>query len=121
MPRIVHFEVCADDPERAVRFYREVFGWEIQRWQGPMPYWMVKTGEASEPGIDGAIMERIPAVGSVNTVGVASLEETLGKVIAAGGSQMGSTQTIPGVGIFTYVHDSEGNLLGLMQPTMDPP
>ena len=121
MPRVIHFEVGADDLERAVRFYREVFGWEIQRWQGPMPYWLVKTGETTEPGINGAIMERIPAVGSVNTVEVVSLEETLGKVIAAGGSQMGSTQTIPGVGIFTYVHDSEGNLLSLMQPTMAAP
>ena len=29
---IVHFEIPADDPARATKFYRELFGWEIQKW-----------------------------------------------------------------------------------------
>ena len=38
MPRVVHFEIRADNPERAVKFYSEIFGWEIQKWDGPVEY-----------------------------------------------------------------------------------
>ncbi len=47
-----HFEISADDPARAIEFYRTVFGWSFQKWEGPMPYWMVQTGN-NGPGIDG--------------------------------------------------------------------
>ena len=59
MPRVVHFEISADKPERATEFYKKVFGWNIQKWDGPQPYWLVATGSKSEPGIDGGIMNRI--------------------------------------------------------------
>ena len=42
MPRVIHFEFAADNPERAAKFYREVFGWESTQWGGPMDYWLVK-------------------------------------------------------------------------------
>ena len=58
MPRVIHFELPADEPERAARFYESVFGWEITKWQGPMDYWLVTTGEEGTPGIDGAISPR---------------------------------------------------------------
>ena len=29
MNRVVHFEIQAEKPERAAKFYREVFGWII--------------------------------------------------------------------------------------------
>src|SRR5207248_9917827 len=41
MPRVVHFEVHADDPERAAKFYRELFGWRVEKWSGPVDYWMI--------------------------------------------------------------------------------
>lgn len=44
MARIVHFEIPADDPERAIKFYEDVFGWEVQKWEGPFDYWLVTTG-----------------------------------------------------------------------------
>ena len=55
MPRVIHFEFAADNPERAAKFYREVFGWESAKWGGPMDYWLVKTG-SDGPGIDGGIL-----------------------------------------------------------------
>src|SRR3972149_5570591 len=58
MPRVIHFEIAADDPERAVAFYRKVFGWEIQKWEGPMEYWVITTGPKEEPGIDGGLGRR---------------------------------------------------------------
>ena len=57
MPRVVHFEIHAQDPARAVRFYEQVFGWNAQRW-GSEEYWLLTTGPAEERGIDGAILRR---------------------------------------------------------------
>lgn len=58
MPRVVHFEIHADDPERAAAFYSSVFGWEIMKWDGPFDYWLVRTGPREEMGIDGGILRR---------------------------------------------------------------
>jgi len=46
MPRVVHFEIHADDPQRAANFYQGVFGWDIKKWEGPEDYWLVTTGKA---------------------------------------------------------------------------
>ena len=45
MSRVVHFEIPADDPVRAAKFYEDVFGWKIEKWEGPFDYWLVTTGE----------------------------------------------------------------------------
>ena len=57
MPRPIHFEIPADQPERAIAFYQQVFGWRFQKWEGPMPYWLVQTG-GEGPGIDGGLLAR---------------------------------------------------------------
>ena len=54
MPRPIHFEIPAENPQRAIDFYTKVFGWTIKKWDGPMEYWMITTGKSPEPGIDGA-------------------------------------------------------------------
>jgi predicted enzyme related to lactoylglutathione lyase len=119
----VHFEIHADDPERAVRFYTGVFGWTVNRF-GEMPYWLLTTGPADQPGIDGAILPRVgarpdigaPIVGMVNTVQVENLDETLAKVTELGGDLALDKMAIPGVGTVAYVHDTEANVLGVLQP-----
>ena len=58
MSKVIHFEIPADDPERAVTFYKNVFDWEIQKWEGPMDYWLATAGPDDELGINGAIMPR---------------------------------------------------------------
>ena len=40
MPRVIHFEIVADKPERAMKFYKEVLGWEFNKWNGPQDYWL---------------------------------------------------------------------------------
>ena len=52
MARPVHFEIHADDPERAVEFYSAVLGWTFTKWEGPADYWLVTTGPDNEPGIN---------------------------------------------------------------------
>ncbi|HLT46946.1 MAG TPA: hypothetical protein VK002_06930, partial [Rubricoccaceae bacterium] len=58
MPRVIHFEIHANDPERAIRFYGESFGWSFRKYDGPMPYWLVRTGPEDQPGIDGGLLQR---------------------------------------------------------------
>ena len=116
MSRIVHFEMSAEDPERMAAFYSKVFGWTFQKWDGPMEYWMVMTGEG-EPGINGGMMRREPGktAQTVNTVGVESVDQTVDAISQAGGQVLQPKMPIPGVGYFAFVQDTEGNQFGLMQ------
>lgn len=123
MPRVVHFEIHADDPPRAVKFYSELFGWQMTKWDGPQEYWLIKTGEAGAPGIDGGLMKRMgpaPTVGQpvnayVCTVDVDDVDQLAAKVGALGGMIVVPKMPIPGVGWLTYAHDTEGNIFGMMQ------
>ena len=116
MNRVIHFELSADDPERASKFYRDAFGWTINAWPGVEPYWLVTTGAATEPGIDGAIMRRMqPGMSTVNSIDVASVEDAARKVIAAGGAVIVPKLAVPGVGWVAYCTDTEGNTIGLFQ------
>ncbi len=114
MSRVIHFEIPLDDPDRAVGFYRDVFGWHIDKWEGPQDYWLVGTGE-DQPGIDGALMRRGGAFQStVNTIGVASRDDAVRKIQAAGGKIL-DQMTVPGIGYMAYALDTEGNMFGVMQ------
>ncbi|HEY3298519.1 MAG TPA: VOC family protein [Armatimonadota bacterium] len=120
MPRVVHFEIGVDDPLRAIAFYQDVFGWKIQKWDGPMEYWLVMTGEKGEMGIDGGIVRRSnPVLQTVNTIDVSDIDQYLDKVVAHGGSIVMPKSEIPEIGLFAYCRDTEGNPFGVLQPTMD--
>lgn len=117
MPRITHFEIPADNIERASSFYGTVFGWTFHKWDGPMPYWLVSTGPKDQPGIDGGLMLREhPGQGTINTVQVESLDATAAAVEQHGGKVVVPKMAIPGVGWFCYCNDTEGNTFGVMQP-----
>jgi predicted enzyme related to lactoylglutathione lyase len=116
MGRVIHFEISADDPENLGKFYEQAFGWTVQKWGGPVEYWLVGTGAEGEPGIDGAIMPRDESLPqTVNTIDVASAEAAVEKVKTSGGTVLRDVQTVPGVGYFAYCTDPEGNIFGVMQ------
>ena len=117
MPRVIHFEIPSQDPERLADFYRKLLGWEIQNW-GPVEYWLARTGPDSEPGINGAIARRDLREGTRNTVSVTSADETLRKVAGLGGKALTPKMTVPGVGHHALCQDPEGNIFGIME--MDP-
>jgi predicted enzyme related to lactoylglutathione lyase len=116
MARVVHFEIPAENPERAAEFYNSAFGWQIRKWDGPTSYWLVTTGEKGEPGIDGAIMENKNVKSVVNTIGVQSIDESIRKVLKAGGKQATKKDLIPEIGWFCYCQDPDGNLFGILEP-----
>src|SRR5579872_6812948 len=116
MPRPVHFEIPADNVDRAIGFYTNVFGWKFQKWDGPMDYWMITTGDAAEPGINGGLMpRRDPAQPCVNTISVVNLDDSLRTVNQHGGQCVVPKMPIPGVGWLAYCKDTEGHIFGIMQ------
>jgi len=119
MPRVVHFEVPVDNPERASKFYSTVFGWSVEKWEGPQEYWLVKTGEDNEPGINGGFMRRCDeteaAFSGANTIQVASVDEYVAKITEHGGKITLPKMEVPGVGYLAYFQDPEGNMFGIME------
>lgn len=114
MSRVVHFEIPADDPDRAAKFYTKAFGWQVKKWDGPVEYWMAMTGEG--PGINGGILRRPhPGMGTTNTIDVSSVDDALTAIQAAGGSVTQPKMAVPGVGWLAYCNDTEGNMFGIMQ------
>jgi predicted enzyme related to lactoylglutathione lyase len=125
MPRPVHFEIFADDPARAAKFYTDVFGWKIEKWDSPaadMDYWMVTTGDKENIGINGGLAKHSePAVkGGANafvcTMGVSNFDEYHEKILKAGGTVQTPKGEIPEMGWLGYYYDSEGNSFGIMEP-----
>jgi uncharacterized protein len=114
MPRVIHFEISADDTERAKKFYTDLFGWQFQSWGGgEMDYHVVMTGEG--PGINGGMFKRRGDVGHVNTIDVPSVDEYSANVIAGGGEVVVPKTAIPGVGWLVYCKDTEGSIFGMME------
>ena len=131
MNRIIHFEIHARDPERAVKFYRNVFGWEIHEWVIPgvqmkdeNRYWLVTTGPEAEPGINGGVVFRRspaePADGQpinafVCTISVANLDKSVDHVLESGGCIIIPRMAVQGIGWWANCRDTEGNIFGMMQ------
>ena len=116
--RPTHFEIPVDDPDRAEKFYATVFGWTFDRYPGaPNYYGMASTGETN-PGINGALFQRSENSGTTITMSVDSIEDSIAKVKAAGGSVLQDKMPIPTMGYFATCKDTEGNEIGLF--TNDP-
>lgn len=120
MPRITHFEIHADNPERAVAFYRDVFEWAITKWTGG-EYWLVTTGSDDEPGINGGIIRRKVVAGGtvvpsyVCSIQVPSLDDYLKRITDHGGEVLGPKTAVTGVGWLAYGKDTEGNMFAMFQ------
>ena len=129
MGRVVHFEIQADDVERARAFYRSVFDWSFEDY-GPYtgsPYWGITTGPEGEPGINGGLLQR-PAPAStgvhgsnafVCTVVVDDYDATEQRILGAGGQVALPKAALVGMAWQGYYLDPEGNTFGLHQSDPD--
>jgi hypothetical protein len=116
MNRFTHFELATDDLEKTAAFYRDVFGWHIQKWDGPVDYWLVTTGDTSSVGINGGLMPTSGEFrGTVNTIEVSDIDAAIAKVLAHGGTMVLEKDAIPGVGYQAYFKDNAGIIVGLHQ------
>jgi predicted enzyme related to lactoylglutathione lyase len=122
MGGVVHFEIPADDVERAQGFYQDVFGWRID----PMPdlsYALListepgEDGRPSEPGvINGGMMHREGEISApVITIAVDDIDATLKHISSSGGSTVQGKLPVGSMGFSAYFTDSEGNIIGLWQ------
>ncbi|MEO9320493.1 MAG: VOC family protein [Nitrososphaera sp.] len=116
MNRPSHFDISADDPKRAIKFYEGIFGWEFEKWDGPMEYWMIKTGPKKERGINGGLSKKGEgAMPNMNTIEVSSVDKVSKKIEAKGGKILMPKSAIPKVGWFATFQDPEGNVFGIME------
>jgi uncharacterized protein len=115
MNRFTHFELSTPDLEKTAAFYRAAFGWQIDKWEGPVDYWLVSTGDASSPGINGGLMFNPSFSGTINTIEVDDIDAAIAAVLANGGEIILPKDSIPGVGFQAYFKDNTGILVGLHQ------
>ncbi|MFL6151370.1 MAG: VOC family protein [Ornithinibacter sp.] len=126
MSRPIHFEIQADDLERAKTFYADVFGWTYDDWSAVTgsPYWGVHTGDPAGPGIDGGLMSRPAPAGdagsgtnaAILTMGVEDYDATAAVIESAGGRVALPKVALPGMAWQGYFLDTEGNTFGIHQP-----
>ncbi len=128
MNRVVHFEIQVDEPERAIKFYKDVFGWQIEKFTGDLgsDYWMVMTADkdSKEMGINGGLLKRpckAPAAGSgtnayVCTIVVENFDEIAKKIVVAGGVMAMPKFAIADMAWQGYFLDTEGNTFGIHEP-----
>lgn len=125
--QVVHFEIPADDVERASAFYRSAFDWSVTGEPG-MDYWALRTtdtddeGMPSEPGsINGGMFIREPTlVSPVITVDVDDIDATLERIEKLGGRTVQPKAQVADMGFAAYFRDSEGNVIGLWQNAPEP-
>lgn len=123
MHRPIHFEIHAEDLDRAQAFYETVLGWTFQSW-GDGSYRLVTTGSDDQPGINGGLLKRMgqletgvdyPVIAHMCTVDVEDVDAYVAKAVGAGGVVALPKMPVPGVGWLAYVKDTEGNIFGMMQ------
>src|SRR5215469_17437306 len=110
MPRPIHFEIHASEPEKVVKFYADVFDWKITAYP-QMDYWLIDTGTGD--GINGGLMRRRgpkpfennPVNAFVCSIGVDSVDRYIERALKAGGVMALPKMAIPGVGWQAYVKD----------------
>jgi len=119
MDKVVHFEIPFDNQKRAEKFYSGIFGWKLQAIP-EMDYVMAYAAATDEShlvtdkgAINGGMFPRSSeAKAPIVVIGVASIDETIEKVLAAGGKVVSPKRPIPN-GSYARIADCEGNVIGI--------
>src|SRR3989344_2609272 len=126
MNPVVHFEMPAEDKQRTKKFYETAFGWELKQLGPEMgDYLLATTSPLDENKMHknkGAINGGFFQKGEYGTmphlvISVADLAKHMAIVKNAGGEIQGAPMDIPGVGKFVMFYDTEGNRVGMLQPS----
>ncbi len=125
MNPVTHFEMPYVDAGRMMKFYSEVFGWELQMLGQTMGDYILATTAKTDarPGmpagtINGGFYQRKPdwpdQYPSI-VISVHDVIESMAKLKRAGGEVLGDPMPIPGVGLYVSFHDTEGNRVSMLQ------
>ncbi|HSR30982.1 MAG TPA: VOC family protein [Anaerolineae bacterium] len=112
---IVHFEIPADDVERAKEFYSELFGWQFSTPPGFEDYWVFDTGDPYQDPGGGLMARQVPEQGIVHYIQVESVEDHVTRVQELGGEVLMPKSPVPGMGWFAQFLDTEGNCFAVWQ------
>ncbi|MDH3943262.1 MAG: VOC family protein [Anaerolineae bacterium] len=101
-----------------VRNNNELFGWQVQKWDGPTEYWLLATGDSPDD-VSGGIGKRPdPNEGTTNTIEVPSVYESVEAIKKHGGKVTYPKHAVQGVGWLAYYEDPDGNTFGVIE--LDP-
>jgi predicted enzyme related to lactoylglutathione lyase len=112
---ICWFEIPADDPERAKKFYGSLFGWRIKLFPGMTDYWHIDTGGANDTPDGGLMTRKHPEQRITNYVAVESVDKAAARVEKLGGTICKSKTAVPQMGYFVICRDPEGNEFALWE------
>ncbi len=119
MNEVAFFEIQADDPERAMGFYGDLFGWKFAKQTGPPNgYWQIEGA-----GIRGGLLPRpasAPAPHSGTnaftcSVMVADFDATAARITELGGEVALPKFAVPGKCWQGYFVDTELNTFGIFE------
>jgi len=120
---VTHFEIYGDDLDKLAEFYKELFGWKIEKAAG-LDYFHIQTGPPEAAAIRGGLLNRpIPGPRSwVHYVSVNSIDKTIDLVQSMGGKVVREKAAVPKVAWHAIVEDPEGNIFAIYQndPTAFP-
>lgn len=112
---IVWFEIPADNPERAKKFYGSLFGWKIEKFPGVEDYWHIDTGGDDDTPDGGLMARKHPQQPITNYVSVPSVTKATAKVEQLGGTICKPKTAVPQMGYFAICEDTEGNTFALWE------
>ena len=125
---VVHFEMPAEDNARVTEFYTKAFGWQMDQLGPEMSNYLVATTSETDENrtvktpctINGGFfpkkddeLNRAPHV----VISVDNIEESITAVNESGGEVVGDPMDIPGIGRYVSFKDTEGNVVGMLQPS----
>lgn len=126
MNPVVHFEMPAKNRKRVSEFYSKVFGWHMVQLGAEMGNYILasttetdkKTGRPKNPGaINGGFWETKKSESPHLVIAVDDLKKHMQMIKKAGGIVDGEPMDIVGIGKFVMIKDTEGNRVGILQPT----
>jgi len=117
MPTIVHFDIAADNPQRAKNFYESLFGWKMEGPPGMTDYYLIETEDlVGNRGVGGGLGKRgEPSQRITAYIGVDRIDVYGVRVAELGGRVVHAKMPVPGWGYLSVCVDTEGNTFGLWQ------
>ena len=116
MPTIVHFDVPAEDIERAKKFYSALLGWKFESFPEMQYNLITTTNLDGTPGVGGGMGKRMePSQRMMNYFGVSSIDASIKEVKSLGGSIVSKKMAVPQMGYLVNCIDTEGNMFGLWE------
>jgi uncharacterized protein len=117
MPTVVHIDIASDNPQRAKKFYEELFNWKFTSYPGMAEFFLFETTDLKGgKGVGGGLGKRgEPGQRITDYIGVSSVDEYSAKIKKLGGKITLAKMAVPGMGYMANCQDTEGNTFGIWQ------